>query len=54
MNVLVVLAIILFILMVLIGGKKGARSFIALFFNFGVLLSYHTFYDHSNMQIRLS
>ncbi len=38
MNVLVYLGAILFILMILIGGKKGARSFIALFFNFGVLL----------------
>lgn len=38
MNVLVWLAIILFILMILIGGKQGARSFIALFLNFGVLL----------------
>lgn len=38
MNVLVSLAAILFILMILIGGKKGARSFIAIFFNFGVLL----------------
>ena len=38
MNVLVLLAGILFILMVLIGGKKGARSFFALFLNFGVLL----------------
>ena len=38
MNVLVCLGAILFILMILIGGKKGARSFIALFFNFGVLL----------------
>jgi uncharacterized membrane protein len=37
MNVLVVLTTILFILMVLIGGKKGARSFIALFLNFVVL-----------------
>jgi uncharacterized membrane protein len=37
MNVLVLLATILFILMILIGGKKGARSFIALFFNFAVL-----------------
>jgi uncharacterized membrane protein len=37
MNALLVLAAILFILMVIIGGKKGARSFIALFFNFGVL-----------------
>lgn len=38
MNVLVFLAGILFILMVLIGGKKGVRSFLALFMNFGVLL----------------
>lgn len=38
MNVLVCLAAILFILMRLIGGKKGTRSFLALFFNFGVLL----------------
>jgi Predicted multitransmembrane protein len=38
MNVLVLLAIILFLLMVLIGGKKGAKSFISLFLNFGVLL----------------
>ncbi|WP_227940098.1 YibE/F family protein [Alkalihalobacillus deserti] len=37
MNVLMCLAAILFLLMVSIGGKKGARSFIALFFNFGVL-----------------
>lgn len=37
MNVIVILAAILFLLMVLIGGKKGARSFIALFLNFGVL-----------------
>ena len=38
MNVLVCLGAILFLLMILIGGKKGVRSFIALFFNFGVLL----------------
>src|SRR5690606_40059031 len=37
MNVLVLLAAILFILMIVIGGKKGARSFISLFLNFGVL-----------------
>lgn len=37
MNVLLVLAAILFLLMVLIGGRKGARSFIALILNFGVL-----------------
>lgn len=38
MNVQVVLAAILFLLMVLIGGRKGARSFFTLFLNFGVLL----------------
>lgn len=38
MNALFCLAVILFILMVLIGGKKGAKSFIALFLNFAVLL----------------
>lgn len=38
MNVLVLLAGVLFILMVVIGGGKGARSFISLFFNFGVLI----------------
>ncbi|KKI90785.1 YibE/F [Bacillus sp. SA1-12] len=37
MNVLVLLAAILLLLMILIGGEKGARSFIALFFNFAVL-----------------
>ncbi len=37
MNVLIVLSVILFLLMVLVGGKKGVRSFIALFINFGVL-----------------
>ncbi|KKE79664.1 MULTISPECIES: YibE/F family protein [Bacillaceae] len=38
MNVLVLLAIILFALMIWIGGKKGARSFLSLFLNFGVIL----------------
>lgn len=38
MNTLVWLAIILFVLMVVIGGRKGARSFISLFLNFGVIL----------------
>ena len=38
MNVLVFLSIILFILMIWIGGKKGARSFISLFLNFGIVL----------------
>ncbi|APH06532.1 YibE/F family protein [Bacillus weihaiensis] len=38
MNVLLILSVILFILMILIGGKTGALSFISLFFNFGVLM----------------
>ncbi len=37
MNALVLLAAILFLLMTLIGGKKGLRSFFALFFNFAVV-----------------
>lgn len=36
MNVLLVLAIILFGLMYWVGGRKGTRSFIALFLNFGI------------------
>ncbi|MBU9723219.1 MULTISPECIES: YibE/F family protein [Bacillaceae] len=38
MNTLLLMTIILFILMRLVGGKKGTKSFIALFLNFGVLL----------------
>ncbi|WP_201712759.1 YibE/F family protein [Rossellomorea arthrocnemi] len=38
MTVQVWLAIILFVLMVGVGGKKGARSFVALFLNTGVVL----------------
>ncbi|WP_112182485.1 MULTISPECIES: YibE/F family protein [Paraliobacillus] len=38
MNALVILAGILFVMMAVIGGKKGVRSFIALFINFIVLL----------------
>jgi len=38
MNILVLLAAILFVLMVLVGGKKGVRSFISLFLNFGVVM----------------
>ncbi|MGE8034457.1 YibE/F [Lysinibacillus sp. KCTC 33748] len=37
MNVLVWLTTILFILMIVIGGKKGVKSFLSLFLNFGVL-----------------
>lgn len=38
MNTIVLLAIILFALMFIIGGKKGIRSFIALFLNFAVVI----------------
>lgn len=38
MNTLVLLAIILFVLMAFIGGRKGVRSFISLFLNFGVIM----------------
>lgn len=38
MNVLVILAAMLFMAMVMIGGKKGAVSFLSLFLNFLVLL----------------
>lgn len=38
MNVIVLLAVLLFLLMTVIGGKKGIRSFIALFLNFGVII----------------
>lgn len=38
MNVLIVLAIILFLLMLVIGGTNGLRSFISLFLNFAVII----------------
>ncbi|WP_040226028.1 YibE/F family protein [Bhargavaea cecembensis] len=38
MNTIVCLAFILLALMLLVGGRKGARSFIALFLNFGVVI----------------
>lgn len=38
MNVLLLLTIILFVLMLVIGGKMGLRSFVSLFLNFGVVL----------------
>ncbi|WP_067839717.1 YibE/F family protein [Amphibacillus sediminis] len=38
MNVLVILTLLLLVLMTAIGGKKGVRSFVALFVNFIVLL----------------
>ncbi|MER1985866.1 MAG: YibE/F family protein [Solibacillus sp.] len=55
MNVLVLLAGILFILMAIIGGKKGIRSFVALFLNFGVII-FTVFFmnDPSNNPITLT
>lgn len=38
MNALLLLAAILFSLMIMIGGKKGVKSFVSLFFNFGIVL----------------
>lgn len=38
MNVLFLLTIILFALMISVGGKMGVRSFVSLFLNFGVVL----------------
>jgi len=38
MNALVILSLILLVLMILIGGYRGMRSFISLFLNFGVLM----------------
>ncbi|MED1863794.1 YibE/F family protein [Fictibacillus nanhaiensis] len=38
MNTLTLLSIILFVLMILIGGNRGVRSFISLFINFGILM----------------
>ncbi|MFS0861991.1 YibE/F family protein [Fredinandcohnia sp. 179-A 10B2 NHS] len=49
MNVLVVFALILFLLMTLIGGKKGVRSFLALFFNFGILFITIIFLNDPNI-----
>lgn len=37
MNVIILLAVILFVLMVLVVGRQGIRSFLSLFLNFGVL-----------------
>ncbi|CAM3588476.1 YibE/F family protein [Cytobacillus oceanisediminis] len=49
MNALVLLAAILFILMTLIGGKKGARSFFAIFFNFGMIIFVLFFMNDPNI-----
>ncbi|MGG0717268.1 YibE/F family protein [Robertmurraya massiliosenegalensis] len=49
MNVLVLLGIILFFLMTIIGGKKGARSFFAIFLNFVVVLLAVLFMNDPNL-----
>ncbi|WP_026559201.1 YibE/F family protein [Bacillus sp. J37] len=49
MNALVVLAAILFLLMALIGGKKGIRSYLALFFNFAVIFILLFFLNDPNI-----
>lgn len=49
MNALMLLAAILFILMTFIGGKKGVRSFLALFFNFGVVIITTIFMNDPNI-----
>ncbi|KAF0818206.1 MULTISPECIES: YibE/F family protein [unclassified Cytobacillus] len=49
MNTILVLAAILFILMTLIGGQKGARSFLAIFLNFGVIIFVLFFMNDPNI-----
>ncbi|MEZ2717766.1 YibE/F [Niallia circulans] len=49
MNVLVVLGAILFILMTIIGGQKGVSSFLALFFNFSVVIVITIFLTNPNI-----
>lgn len=49
MNALVILAAILFLLMTLVGGKKGVRSFFALFFNFAVIFMIIFFMNDPNI-----
>ncbi|MCM3708500.1 MULTISPECIES: YibE/F family protein [Cytobacillus] len=49
MNTTLVLAAILFLLMTLIGGKKGARSFFAIFLNFGVIIFVLFFMNDPNI-----
>lgn len=39
MNTLIVMALILFGLMVWVGGKKGAKSYASLFINFGIIIA---------------
>ena len=49
MNVLVLLGVILFILMSIIGGQKGVSSFLALFFNFSVVIIITIFMTNPNI-----
>lgn len=49
MNVLLILAAILFILMLIIGGGKGVRSFFSMFLNFIVLLIAIFFMGHPSI-----
>lgn len=49
MNTLVVFAAILFILMTVIGGRKGLRSFMAIFFNFAVIILTIIFMNDPNI-----
>lgn len=49
MNTILVLVAILFILMTLIGGQKGARSFLAIFLNFGVIIFVLFFMNDPNI-----
>ncbi|ADH97797.1 YibE/F family protein [Salisediminibacterium selenitireducens] len=51
MNTVLVLAILLFILMRAVGGRKGAKSFVALFMNFVVLVVTVLFMSHSTFDL---
>lgn len=51
MNVLVLLSAILFLLMILIGGHKGVRSFLALYLNFGILIVLIFFMNDPNVNL---
>jgi uncharacterized membrane protein len=53
MNTLVLLSVILFLLMTLIGGKKGVRSFLAIFFNFGVLIVFIFMMKNPNFDLMI-
>ncbi|MFA9456620.1 YibE/F family protein [Halalkalibacter sp. AB-rgal2] len=51
MNTLFVLSAILFLLMAIIGGGKGVRSFLAIFFNFGVLIVFIIIMNDPNVNL---